>query len=64
MLLKYLNQLNYLDEVAKQFKEAYEYKRANISSIKNNQTTTHPQAIYTSRLLNPYTTSLINIDWK
>ena len=44
--------------------EAYKYKKANLFAIKN-QTITHPQAIYTSRLLNPYTTGLINvkIDW-
>jgi putative copper resistance protein D len=48
----------------KKFKEAFKYKKANISLIENNQsTTTHPQAIYTSRLLNPYTTGLIKIDW-
>ena len=51
------------DEIEKQFEEAYEYKKENLSHIGNNQTTTHPQAIYTSRLLNPYTTDLINIDW-
>ena len=50
-------------EIVKKFEEAYKYKKANLSSIENNQTTTHPQAIYTSRLLNPYTTGLINIDW-
>jgi serine/threonine protein kinase len=50
-------------ELVKQFSEAYKYRRANLSSIENNQTT-HPQAIYTSRLLNPYTTSLnVKIDW-
>src|SRR5438128_6761068 len=50
------------DEIQRQFEEAYEYKkRNNLSSIENNQANTHPQAIYTSRLLNPYTTCLI--DW-
>src|SRR3954471_4273107 len=44
------------DEIRRQFSETYVYKRANISPIENNQTATHPQAIYTSRLLNPYTT--------
>src|SRR5436189_5247935 len=38
-------------EIKRQFEEAYEYKQANLLSIKNNQSTTHPQAIYTSRLL-------------
>src|SRR5256885_17023518 len=46
------------DEIAEQFEEAFNYKKANLSAIENNQTTTHPQAIYTSRLLNPYTTTL------
>src|SRR3954468_1888745 len=30
-------------EIVKQFKEAYKYKKANISSIENDQTNTHPQ---------------------
>ncbi len=50
-------------EIKKQFEEAYKYKKANILAIENNQTTSHPQAIYTSRLLNPYTTGLVKIDW-
>ena len=50
-------------EIAKQFEEAYKYKRLNLLNIENNQTTSHPQAIYTSRLLNPYTTGLVKIDW-
>src|SRR5438045_1409134 len=49
-------------EIAEQFEEAYKYKRANLSVIENNQTTTHPQAIYTSRLLNPYTKNLSKYD--
>ena len=56
--------LNDGDEIVKQFKEAYEYKRAKLLLIENNQLATHPQAIYTSRLLNPYTTGLIKIDWR
>ena len=51
------------DEIEKQFEEAHKYRRANLLAVENNQTTTHPQAIYTSRLLNPYTTGLIHIDW-
>src|SRR5215207_1968468 len=44
-----LYELSYSDDdddklIAKQFEEAYEYKKANISLIENNQTTTHPQA--------------------
>src|SRR5581483_4374037 len=45
-------------EIENQFKEAEEYRKANLSSIKNNKLTTHPQAIYTSRLLNPFTKDL------
>ena len=47
------------DEINKQFKEAEEYRKANPLSIENNQQNTHPQAIYTSRLLNPYTEDLV-----
>ncbi|RIA91369.1 kinase-like domain-containing protein [Glomus cerebriforme] len=47
-------------EIEKQFKEAEEYRKANPLSIENNQSTTHPQAIYTSRLLNRFTKDLIN----
>ena len=62
---KLIESFKWLDEeIIKQFEEAYEYKKANLSAIENNQTITHPQAIYTSRLLNPYTTGLnIKIDW-
>ena len=49
-------------EIAKQFEEAYEYKKANLLTIENNQATTHPQAIYTSQLLNPYTKDLPKYD--
>ena len=45
-------------KLKKQFKEAEEYRKTNLSSIKNNKLTTHPQAIYTSRLLNPFTEDL------
>ena len=41
-----------------QFNKAEEYRKANPLFIKNNQQTTHPQAIYTSRLLNCYTIDL------
>jgi serine/threonine protein kinase len=46
------------EEIKKQFEETNKYRKANHLSIKNNQTTTHPQAYYTSRLLNPYTKDL------
>ncbi|GBC08411.1 hypothetical protein RclHR1_00810003 [Rhizophagus clarus] len=45
-------------EIEKQFNETQEYRKANFLSIKNNQLTTHMQAIYTSRLLNPFTKKL------
>ena len=50
------------DKIKQQFKEAYKYKKANLSAIENIQSTTHPQAIYTSRLLNPYTKDLPKYD--
>ncbi|UZO17102.1 uncharacterized protein OCT59_008463 [Rhizophagus irregularis] len=46
------------NEIEIQFKEAEEYRKENLLSIKNYQETTHPQAIYTSRLLNPFTKDL------
>ena len=43
------------------FNEAEEYREANLSSfVETNQSITHPQAVYTSRLLNPYTKDLSN----
>ena len=45
-------------EIRKQFKEADEYKSANFLFNENKQSITHPQAFYTSRLLNPYTECL------
>jgi serine/threonine protein kinase len=51
------------DEIEKQFKEAEKYREASLSlSIENNRQTTHPQAIYTSRLLNPFTKDLPKYD--
>ncbi|CAB5357006.1 unnamed protein product [Rhizophagus irregularis] len=41
-----------------QFEAAEEYRLNNNDRDKSNQLTTHPQAIYTSRLLNPFTESL------
>jgi serine/threonine protein kinase len=46
------------NETEKQFTEAEKNRKANLLSIENYQSTTHPQAIYTSRLLNPFTESL------
>src|SRR6266542_4865664 len=42
------------ERIEKQFKEVEEYREANVSSNKNNQLTTHSEAYYTSRLLNPF----------
>ncbi|GBB97030.1 hypothetical protein RclHR1_00290028 [Rhizophagus clarus] len=42
------------DEIKRQFQEAEKYKNVN----NNSMSTIHPQAIYTSRLLNPYTKDL------
>jgi serine/threonine protein kinase len=48
-------------EIKKQFEEAEEYRKTNLLSIGNNQLS-HPQAYYTSRLLNPYTKDLPKCD--
>ncbi|CAB5370435.1 unnamed protein product [Rhizophagus irregularis] len=45
-------------EIEVQFNEAEKYRKSNLSSIKNYQAATHPQAIYVSRLLNPFTKDL------
>ncbi|CAB5367137.1 unnamed protein product [Rhizophagus irregularis] len=50
------------EEIGMQFEKAEEYRKANISFIKNYQIATHPQAIFTSRLLNPFTEDLSNDD--
>ena len=47
------------EEIAKQIKEAEEYRETN---PKNNQQTTHPEACYTSRILNPFTKDLQRYD--
>ncbi|CAB4426149.1 unnamed protein product [Rhizophagus irregularis] len=52
-------------EIKKQFKEAEEYRKVNISSISSieiNQSTTHPQASNISQLLNPFTKDLPKCD--
>ena len=50
---------DYSDEINKQFNEAEKYRKANLLIVKNNQPIIHPQAIYTSRLLNSYTKDLV-----
>ncbi|EXX74381.1 Rad53p [Rhizophagus irregularis DAOM 197198w] len=49
-------------KIEKQFKESDEYRKANPLSIKHIQSATHPQAIYTSRLLNSFTKDLPQCD--
>ncbi|UZO18391.1 uncharacterized protein OCT59_009705 [Rhizophagus irregularis] len=49
-------------EIEMQFKKAEEYRKENLSFIKNYQIETHPQAFYTSRLLNPFTEDLPEYD--
>ncbi|CAB4373530.1 unnamed protein product [Rhizophagus irregularis] len=46
------------EEIGMQFKKAEEYREANFISTENYQIATHSQAIYTSRLLNPFTKDL------
>ncbi|CAB5379103.1 unnamed protein product [Rhizophagus irregularis] len=41
-------------EIEKQFKQTQRSRKVNLLSIKNNKSTTHAQAIYKSRLLNPF----------
>ncbi|RGB42385.1 kinase-like domain-containing protein, partial [Rhizophagus diaphanus] len=50
------------EDIGMQFKKAEEYRKAYLSSIEYYQVTTHPQAIYTSRLLNPFTEDLPEYD--
>jgi len=46
-------------EIEKQFKEAEEYRKSHLTLIdEETRLTTHPQAVYTSRLLNPFTKDL------
>ncbi|GBB97035.1 hypothetical protein RclHR1_00290033 [Rhizophagus clarus] len=43
------------------FKAAEEYRKSRLDSFEKHKLTTHPQAIYTSRLLNPFTKDLAKI---
>ncbi|GBC16699.2 kinase-like domain-containing protein [Rhizophagus irregularis DAOM 181602=DAOM 197198] len=49
-------------EIKKQFEKAEEYRKANLLSIESIQSTTHPEAYYTSRLLNPFTKNLYSME--
>jgi serine/threonine protein kinase len=51
-----------INEIQEQFNETQDYRKEILLSIKNHQLTTHAQAIYTSRLLNPYTKNLPKYD--
>ncbi|PKC61261.1 hypothetical protein RhiirA1_488031 [Rhizophagus irregularis] len=48
-------------EIEEQFKETQESRKKHLLSFKN-ESTTHIQAIYTSRLLNPFTKNLLKYD--
>ncbi|GES81057.1 kinase-like domain-containing protein [Rhizophagus clarus] len=54
--------VNYRDKEIKmiktQIEKAEEYRKTNFLYIENDQSTIHPQAYYTSRLLNPFTRDL------
>jgi hypothetical protein len=50
-------------EIHQQFERTQEYRKENVLSIKNNQLDTHEQAIYISRLLNPFTKNLDDINY-
>jgi hypothetical protein len=43
------------NEIEEQFKKVEEYRKANLLSNENNQSATHPQAVYISRSLNSFT---------
>ncbi|GES95364.1 kinase-like domain-containing protein [Rhizophagus clarus] len=47
-------------EIEEQFKETQESRKEHLLSIKNNKQTTHTHAVYSSRLLNPFTKNLFN----
>ena len=61
-----LSLFQYNDEDFKEFevefKEAEKYRKANLSSIENYKPAIHPEAYYTSRLLNPFTKNLPKCD--
>ncbi|CAB5384826.1 unnamed protein product [Rhizophagus irregularis] len=45
-------------EIEEQFKETQESRKESLLSIKDDKSTTHAQAIYSSRLLNPFTKNI------
>ncbi|GET03171.1 kinase-like domain-containing protein [Rhizophagus clarus] len=48
-------------EIEEQFKETQESRKENLLLIKNNKPPTHTHAVYSSRLLNPFTRNLSSI---
>jgi serine/threonine protein kinase len=50
------------EEIEKQFEEVEKYRKMNLLSIEEDNQSTHPQAYYTSRLLNPFTKELSKYD--
>jgi serine/threonine protein kinase len=61
-LMKLFNNSRQQSEIEKQLEEAEDHRRSNPLSIEVIQSNTHPQAIYTSRLLNPFTKDLSKYD--
>src|SRR5688572_26588025 len=60
---EFLEQQHY--EIESQFKEAEKYRKLHLSSFEGTrQSTSHPQAIYTSRLLNSLTKDLLKVNDK
>ncbi|CAB4399019.1 unnamed protein product [Rhizophagus irregularis] len=58
-LSKSLSSISMNDQYKAEIEEAEKYRILNLSSSKvDRQINTHPQAIYTSRLLNPFTENL------
>ena len=49
-------------KIKNQFEKAEEYRETNPLSIEKKQQMTHPQAVYISRLLNPFTEILLEYD--
>uniref|UniRef100_U9TW35 Uncharacterized protein n=1 Tax=Rhizophagus irregularis (strain DAOM 181602 / DAOM 197198 / MUCL 43194) TaxID=747089 RepID=U9TW35_RHIID len=50
-------------EIEKRFKEAEEYRKSHLTSYdENKRLVAHPQAIYASRLLNPFTKNISKYD--
>ena len=55
------NMISKKTQYKSEFEKAENYRKANTSSIENIQSTTHSQAIYTSRILNPFIEDLSRI---